>query len=162
MLLPIEFQIHTFKLAFDLGVEISEAQKERIMQLNQLDEMRQVVVEKTIFVQQQRAQWHDKFIKKEQFKVGDWALIYDFKFKNFKAKFTTHWLGPYEIAEVYDNGSIKLQTIDDEASTFIVNGHRLKIYNKPVNKEDCLHQISQQGEMDVLDKHIGVSPSISS
>ena len=79
------------------------------MQLNQLDEMRQAAVEQTIFVQQQRAQWHDKFIKKKQFKVGDWALLFDSKFKNFKAKFTTHWLGPYEIAEVYDNESVQLQ-----------------------------------------------------
>ena len=67
VLLPIEFQIHTFKLASDLGVELSEAQKERIMQLNQLDEMRQDAIEQTILVQQQRAQWHDKFIKKRQF-----------------------------------------------------------------------------------------------
>ena len=29
VLLPIEFQIHTFKLAIDLGVELSEPQKER-------------------------------------------------------------------------------------------------------------------------------------
>ena len=31
VLLPIEFQIHTFKFASDLGVDIFEAQKERIM-----------------------------------------------------------------------------------------------------------------------------------
>ena len=93
-------------------------------------------------------------------KVGDWALLFDSKFKNFKAKFTTHWLGSYEIVEVYDNGLVKLQTIDDEASTFIVNGHRPKIYNKPVNKEYFLQQISQQQEMEVQDKRIGVSPSL--
>ena len=40
VLLPIEFQIHTFKLAADLGMNLSEAQQERILQLNQLDEMR--------------------------------------------------------------------------------------------------------------------------
>ena len=55
VLLPIEFQIHTFKLEADLGIDLSEAQKERVMQLNQLNEMRQEAVEKTIFVQQQRA-----------------------------------------------------------------------------------------------------------
>jgi hypothetical protein len=162
VLLPIEFQIHTFKLAVDLGIDLSKAQKERIMQLNQLDEMRQAAIEHNILIQQQRAHWHDKFIKKKQFKVGDWALLFDSKFKNFKAKFTTHWLGPYEVAEVYDNGSVKLQTIDDEASSFTVNGHRLKLYNKPVNKEDFLQQISQQHEMEVLDKHNHVSPSHSS
>ena len=56
--------------------------------------MRQATVEQTILVQQQRAQWRDKFIKKKKFKVGDRALLFDSKFKNFKAKFTTQWLGP--------------------------------------------------------------------
>ena len=64
VLFPIEFKIHTFKLEVDLGVDLSEAQKERIMQLNQSDEMRQAAVEQTILVQQQRVQWHGKFIKK--------------------------------------------------------------------------------------------------
>ena len=134
VLLPIEFQIHTFKLAANLGIDLSEAQKERIMQLNQLDQMRQASIEHNILIQQQRVHWLDKFVKKKQLKVGDWALLFDSKFKNFKAKFTTHWLGPYEVAWVYDNGSVKIQTIDGEASSFTVNGHRLKLYNKPVNK----------------------------
>jgi hypothetical protein len=85
-------------------------------------------------------------------------LLFDSKFKDFQAKFTNHWLGPYEIAQVYDNGSVKLQTIDDEASSFIVNGHRLKLYNKPVSKEDFLHQISEQNEMEVLEKQNHVFP----
>ena len=124
--------------------------------------MRQAAVEHNILIQQQRAQWHDKFIKKKQFHIDDWELLFDSNFKDFKAKFTTHWLGPYEIAEVYDNGSIKLQTIDDEAHAFVVNGHRLKLYTKPINKEDFIQQISQRREMEVLDKHIGVSPSLAS
>ena len=63
---------------------------------------------------------------------------------------------------MYGNGLVKLQTIDDKASTFIVNGHRMKIYNKPVDKEYFLQQISQQREMEVLDKHTSVSASLSS
>ena len=143
-------------------MDLFEAQQERILQLNQLDEMRQVSIEHNILIQQQRAQWHDKFIKKKLFHIGDWALLFDSKFKDFKAKFTTHWLGPYEIAEVYDNGSVKLQTIDDEAHAFVVNGHRLKLYTNPINKEYFIQQISQQREMEVLDRHIGVSPSLAS
>ena len=41
VMLPIEFQIHTYNLAADLDIDLNEAQKEKIMQLNQLDEMRQ-------------------------------------------------------------------------------------------------------------------------
>ena len=41
VLLPIEFQIHTYKLAAELGMELSQAQQERIMQIKKLDEIRQ-------------------------------------------------------------------------------------------------------------------------
>jgi hypothetical protein len=47
----------------------------------------------TTIIQHQRAQWHDKFIKKKKFKVGDWALLFDSKFKDFRGKFHTRWLG---------------------------------------------------------------------
>eukprot|EP00253_Pinus_taeda_P032465 PITA_32465 len=112
VLLPIEFQIHTYKLAAELGLDLSEAQQQRIMELNRLDEHHQQAIEHTTLVQQQRMKWHDKFIKNKTFHKGDWALLFDSKFKDFKAKFTTHWLGPYEIEEIFDNGAVKIRTID--------------------------------------------------
>ena len=51
VLLPIKFQIHTFKMAVDLGIDLNEAQQERIQQLNQLDEMRQQAEETTVLMQ---------------------------------------------------------------------------------------------------------------
>ena len=59
VLLPIEFQIHTFKLAAKLGLELSEAQQHWKMELNQLDEQRHQAVEHTTLVQQQNMKWHD-------------------------------------------------------------------------------------------------------
>eukprot|EP00253_Pinus_taeda_P029585 PITA_29585 len=50
VMLPIEFQIHTYKMAEDLGIDLNEAQQERIQQLNQLDEMRQQAEETTILM----------------------------------------------------------------------------------------------------------------
>eukprot|EP00253_Pinus_taeda_P016303 PITA_16303 len=41
VLLPIEFQVKTFKMAVQLGMDLSEAQKHRLEQLNELDEVRQ-------------------------------------------------------------------------------------------------------------------------
>jgi len=51
VMLPIEFQIHTFKLAAYLGLNLSEAQQQRITQLNELDKIRQQAVEHTSLVQ---------------------------------------------------------------------------------------------------------------
>eukprot|EP00253_Pinus_taeda_P030101 PITA_30101 len=149
--------IHTFKLATDLQIDLDEAQKERIQQLNQLDEMRQQAEETTILMQKHRKQWHDAHIKKKQFKEGDWALLFDSKFRDHKAKFTTHGMGPYEIVQVYDNGSVNLTTIDGEGHSFTVNGHRLKLYTKPISKEDFLHTVSQQREVEVLQPSAAVS-----
>jgi hypothetical protein len=109
-------------------MDLTEAQQQRIVQLNELDEMHQDAIQQTTLVQQQRSKWHDKFIQKKQFKPGDWALLFYSKFKNFKGKFTTQWLGPYEVVNVFDNGSMKIKTIDGEGISFLVNGHRLRLY----------------------------------
>ena len=52
-----------------------------------------------------RGRWHNKNIKNKHFKVGDWELLFDSKFKNFKRKLNTHWLGPDKVEEVFENGS---------------------------------------------------------
>ena len=100
-------------------------------------------------VQQQITKWHDRFIKKKEFQVGDWALLFHSKFKDFKGKFTTHWLGTYEIQDVFDNGSIWIKTIDEEEASFLVNGHRLKIYNKPLNRDEFVSSFNQD-EIQIL------------
>ena len=71
LVLLIEFQIHTYRLATELEQDLSEAQQQRIMQLSELDEIRKEVVEHTSLVQPQRTKWHDRFIKKKKIHIGD-------------------------------------------------------------------------------------------
>lgn len=40
------------------------------------------------------------------FKVNDLVLLYDSKFAKFPGKFQMHWLGPYVIQEITDQGAI--------------------------------------------------------
>eukprot|EP00253_Pinus_taeda_P025379 PITA_25379 len=136
VLLPIEFQVKTSKMVVQLGIDLSEAQKHRMEQLNELDEIRQEAILRIDRVQYQRAKWHEKYIKEKKLQEGDWALLFDSKFKDFKGKFLTHWLGPYEIDKVFSNGAVRIKTIDEYQTPLIVNGHRLKIYYKPLSKEE--------------------------
>ena len=119
-----------------MGLNLDEAQKQRVMQLNVLGEI--------ILVQNQRSKWHDKYIKKKHFQPGDWALLFNSKYKTFKGKIMTRWLGPYEVETIFDNGSVRIKTIDDSQNSFVVNGHRLKVYNKPLSKDDFLQEIAKQ------------------
>ena len=49
-------------------------------------------MERITMIQHQRRQWRDKLIKRKEFQVGDWALLFDSKFKDYKAKLTSHWM----------------------------------------------------------------------
>jgi hypothetical protein len=50
---PIEFQINTFKIATKLRLNMLEAQQQRILQLNELDELHQDALQRKIIVQTQ-------------------------------------------------------------------------------------------------------------
>ena len=92
-------------------------------QLNEMDEIRKDFIQKSSLVQQQISKWHEKYIKEIKFQIGDWALLFDSKFKDFQEKFQTHWLGPYEIEEIFENGAVRIKTIDEEKIYLLVNGH---------------------------------------
>ena len=139
-------------------MDLNEVQQQRMMQLNELGEVRQDSLQQTTMVQQQRIKWYEKFIRKKEFQVGDWALLFGLKFKNFKDKFTTHWFGPYEIQEIFDNGSVRIKTIDEEEASFLINGHRLKVYNKPLNQDEFVSSFCQD-EIQILgDESSNITP----
>ena len=69
-----------------LGMDLDEAQKQRILQINELDDIIQDALQRTMLIQNRWKTWHDKFIKQKQFNTGYWALLFDSRFKFFKGK----------------------------------------------------------------------------
>jgi len=59
-------------------------------------------------------------------------------------------MGPHEIFKFYENGLVTLITIDEEGHPFLVNGHRLKLYHKPITKQDFLQTKIQPREVEIL------------
>ena len=133
-------------------MDLSEAQKHRMEQLNELDEIRKEEILRTSLVQYQRATWHEKYIKEKKFQEGDWALLFDSNFKDFKGKFQTHWLGPYEIDKIFSNGVVRIKTIDVFQTPLIMNGHRLKIYHKPLSKEEFVKMFQENSAIRLMEK----------
>ena len=52
---PIEFEINTLKTATKVNLDVTEAHKRRLNQLNELDENRLAAVDQTVLIQQQRS-----------------------------------------------------------------------------------------------------------
>jgi len=120
---PIEFEIQTLRTTQEVGLDLNKAQINRLQQINELDEIRLSALQHTTLIQQQQAKWHDVLIKKKIFCEGYWVLLYDSRFQDFPRKLQTHWLGPYEIQKVHDNGTLTLITIDRSRHTFKANSH---------------------------------------
>ena len=69
--------------------------------------------------------------------------MYDSQFKrDFKGKLCIRWLGPYRIDKVFDNGTICLTTIDKNQTPLFANGHRLRLYHKPISKDVFISQVA--------------------
>ena len=67
-------------------------------------------------------------------KEEEWDLLYDSTIKEFKEKLRTILLGSYQVEKLYDNGSMRIRTIDEYQVPILVNGHRMKLYTKPLTK----------------------------
>jgi len=59
---------------------------------------------------------------------------------------------PYEIETVFDNGAVRIKTIDEERVTFLVNGHRLRIYHKPLTKEEFDKNLQDKIDLKMIRK----------
>ena len=90
--------------------------------MNGLDEFRMKALLHIEVVQLQRKIWNDKNIKEKQFQEGDWELLYDSRYKDFKGKLRTRWLRPYVVEGCHGNGSVQIKTIDEEAIPLLING----------------------------------------
>ncbi len=70
-------------------------------------------------------------------------MLYDSRYRDFKSKLRTRWLGPYVIEKCHDNGVVQIRTIDAEVIPLLVNGYRLNIYKKPLSKQEFINRINK-------------------
>jgi hypothetical protein len=59
---------------------------------------------------------------------------------------------------MYDNGDVNVKKIDNGQVSFVVNGHRFKLYHIPISKEDFIHVMSTDRELELVDGEVP-SPS---
>ena len=67
-------------------------------------------------------------------------------------------MGPSEVVTAFDNGSIEIKTIDDTQNSFVVNGHRIRLYHQPISKQDFVDNALQQKEMEMVEEEV-IRPS---
>ncbi|GKE49810.1 hypothetical protein Tco_1481068 [Tanacetum coccineum] len=117
-------------------MDLTLASESRLMQLNELAELRDGAYENTRIYKERTKKWHDSRLRGDKdFKVGDKVLLYNSRLKMYLGKLKSKWSGPNIVKTVYLHGDIEITDRDGFSSK--VNGQRLKkYYGGDIDKED--------------------------
>ncbi|CAM8923641.1 unnamed protein product [Rhodiola kirilowii] len=134
--LPVELEYKAMWAVKELNFDTKASGEKRLLQLNELDEIRLDSYESSRIYKERTRRWHDKLILKRQFSVGDKVLLFNSRYKLFPGKFKSRWFGPYTIHRVFEDGHLEL--VGNEGNIFKANGQRVKIYHAADGNQDLL------------------------
>ncbi|GJY39231.1 reverse transcriptase domain-containing protein [Tanacetum coccineum] len=127
--LPFEIEHRAYWALKNCNPDLIAAGKKQMFQLHELDELRHQAYENSRLYKARTKVWHDRKLRmRKEFKHGNKVLLFHSKYKFKQPKLRSHWLGPYAVKHQYPSGYVELYGKDGK--TFIVNGHRLKLYNE--------------------------------
>ena len=122
------------KLNFDFKM----AKEERLLQLNELEELRNEAYDNARIYKDKKKKWHDQRILRKEFRAGDQVLLFNSRLKLFPGKLKSKWSRPYRVLSSNTFGAVTLR--DRNQEEIKVNGQRLKHYlSREEEKEE--HQL---------------------
>ena len=104
------------KLNFDFRI----AKEERLLQLNELEELRNEAYDNARIYKDNTKKWHDQRIMRKEFRAGDQVLLFNSRLRLFPGKLKSKWSGPYTMVSSTTFEAVTLRT--DAGEEFKVNG----------------------------------------
>ena len=124
--LPLELEYKAMWAIKKLNCDFQAAKENRLLQMNELEELRNEAYDNAKIYKEKTKRWHDQKILRREFKVGEQVLLYNSRLKLFLGKLKSRWSGPYTLVTSTPFRAVTLKT--ESRSEFKINGQRLKHY----------------------------------
>ena len=125
--LPVEIEYKAWWAIKKLNLDMGRAGLKRLLDLNELEELRNDAYFNSKIAKDKLKKWHDQLITRKNFNQGDQVLLYDSKLHLFPSKLKSRWIGPFIIQQEYPNGLVDLLNPNDNR-VFKVYGQRVNPY----------------------------------
>ena len=78
-LLPLELEYKAMWAIKKLNFDFEAAKEERLLQLNELEELRNESYDRARIYKDKTKKWHDQRILRREFKAGDQVMLFNFR-----------------------------------------------------------------------------------
>nr|GEU67679.1 hypothetical protein [Tanacetum cinerariifolium] len=132
---------------------IGTTPRKRFLQLHELDELRLQAYENSKLYKARTKAYHDKKLGvRKECKDGEQVLLYNSKYKFKAPKLRSKWYGPFIVKHGYPSGYVEVY--DKHGGSFIVNGHRVKLYHDEEQLNELtieeIHLMGEEGSMKAI------------
>ena len=95
--LPLELEYKAMWAIKKLNFDFKIAKEERLLQLNELEELRNEAYDNAQTYKDKTKKWHDQRILRKDFRAGNQVLLFNSRLRLFPGKLKSKWSEPYTV-----------------------------------------------------------------
>ena len=138
--LPVEMEHRAYWAIKNLNFDFAKAGKQRLLQMNDLDELRHESYESSRIYKERLKLFHGKSLVRNTFEPHQKVLLYSSRLHIFPGKLHSRWTGPFIVKVVYPYGAVGIENLVN-GKTFKVNGQRLKPFLENFDRQESSEEL---------------------
>ena len=123
-----------------LNFNLAKVGQWRILQMNELEEMRRESYESSRIYKDKVYLFHDKNIVRKTFEPQQKVLLYSSRLHIFPGKLRSKWIDPFVVKAVHPYGAVEIEN-PENGKIIKVNGQRLKPFLENFDHHESIEEL---------------------